>query len=145
MIVTVFRHRLRPENSEAYFKLAGELGAEATEMPGFVGRKVFTAEDGERVTIVEFDSMDNHRAWAEHHGHRAAQQRGAASSMPNIRSKFAKPYGRTGSAKRIKASERELLPDNLFRNVPQPIGRGYVIGFGDNADRRDGGRGDVNA
>ncbi len=76
MIVTVFRHRLRPENSEAYFKLAGELGAEATQMPGFVARKVYTAEDGERVTIVEFESMDTHRAWAEHHGHRAAQQRG---------------------------------------------------------------------
>lgn len=78
MIVTVFRARLRPENSEAYFKLAGELGAEAATMPGFVSRKVFIAEDGERVTIVEFESEVTHRGWAEHHGHRMAQKRGRA-------------------------------------------------------------------
>ena len=76
MIVTVFRARLRPENSDAYFKLAAELGAEAAAMPGFVARKVFVADDGERVTIVEFDSEENHRGWAAHHGHRMAQRLG---------------------------------------------------------------------
>jgi len=76
MIVTVFRARLRPENTEAYFKLAGELGAEAAAMPGFVSRKVYVAEDGERLTVVEFESEETHRAWAEHHRHRAAQKLG---------------------------------------------------------------------
>jgi heme-degrading monooxygenase HmoA len=76
MIVTVFRARLRPENAEAYFKLAGELGAEAANMPGFVSRKVYVAEDGERLTVVEFESEETHRGWAEHHRHAAAQRRG---------------------------------------------------------------------
>ena len=76
MIVTVFRARLRPENSDAYFKLAGELGAEAANMPGFVSRKVYVAEDGERLTVVEFESEETHRGWAEHHRHAAAQIRG---------------------------------------------------------------------
>jgi heme-degrading monooxygenase HmoA len=76
MIVTVFRARLRPENAEAYFKLAGELGVEAATMPGFVSRKVYVAEDGERLTVVEFESEETHRAWAEHPGHRAAQKLG---------------------------------------------------------------------
>jgi heme-degrading monooxygenase HmoA len=76
MIVTVFRARLRPEHSEAYFKLAGELGAEAETMPGFVSRKVYVAEDGERLTVVEFESEETHRGWAEAHRHRAAQKLG---------------------------------------------------------------------
>jgi heme-degrading monooxygenase HmoA len=76
VIVTVFRARLRPENSDAYFKLAGELGVEAASMPGFVSRKVYVAEDGERLTIVEFESEETHRAWAEHPAHRAAQKLG---------------------------------------------------------------------
>src|SRR5579859_7103774 len=76
MIVTVFRARLRPENADAYFKLAGELGKEAETMPGFVSRKVYVAEDGERLTIVEFESWETHRAWAEHPKHRAAQKLG---------------------------------------------------------------------
>ena len=76
MIVTVFRARLRPENSDAYFKLAGALGEEAATMPGFVSRKVFVAEDGERLTVVEFESEETHQGWAKHHRHAAAQQRG---------------------------------------------------------------------
>jgi heme-degrading monooxygenase HmoA len=76
MIVTVFRHRLRPEHAEAYFSLAGELDKEAETMPGYVSRKVYVAEDGERLTVVEFDSWENHRAWAECPKHRAAQKLG---------------------------------------------------------------------
>jgi heme-degrading monooxygenase HmoA len=76
VIVTVFRARLRPENAEAYFRLAGELGVEAATMPGFVSRKVYVAEDDERLTIVEFESEQTHRAWAEHPAHRAAQKLG---------------------------------------------------------------------
>jgi len=76
LIVTVFRARLRPENADAYFKLAGELGKEVETMPGYVSRKVYVAEDGERLTIVEFESWETHRAWAEHPKHRAAQKLG---------------------------------------------------------------------
>lgn len=76
MIVTVFRSRLRAENSEAFFELADQLVPEAEAMPGFISRKVYHAEDGERVTVIEFESEETHRAWTEHHGHRAAQKLG---------------------------------------------------------------------
>ena len=76
MIVTVFRHRLRPDHVAEYNQLAGEMAAEADKMRGFISRKVFTAEDGERLTLVEFESEETHRAWAEHPDHRAAQKRG---------------------------------------------------------------------
>ena len=48
----------------------------ASAMPGYLGHKGFVAEDGERCTIVEFESEETHRAWAEHPGHRKAQQLG---------------------------------------------------------------------
>jgi heme-degrading monooxygenase HmoA len=48
----------------------------ATAMPGFLSIKTFTAEDGERVSIVEFASEEAHRAWREHPEHRAAQELG---------------------------------------------------------------------
>ena len=76
MIVTVFRARLRPEHALEYSALAGDIAAQADAMPSFVSRKVFTAEDGERVTIVEFATRESHDAWAAHAPHRAAQQRG---------------------------------------------------------------------
>ena len=76
MMVTVFRSRLRPENVEEYMKVAEKMRELASAMPGYVSHKGFTAEDGERVTIVEFESEETQRAWAELPAHRKAQQLG---------------------------------------------------------------------
>ncbi|MES2018520.1 MAG: hypothetical protein V4484_18680 [Pseudomonadota bacterium] len=47
--------------------------------PGHVAHKGFTATDGERVTIVEFDSEQGMRLWAAHPEHVAAKKMGRAS------------------------------------------------------------------
>jgi heme-degrading monooxygenase HmoA len=76
MIVTIFRSRLRPENQEAYEAMASRMHALAQQMPGFISIKTFTAPDGERVSIVEFDSEAHHNAWRIHPEHRQAQRLG---------------------------------------------------------------------
>ena len=78
MIVTVFRSRLKPEARVAYDPLAAHMSELAREMPGYISHKIFTAEDGERVTIVEFENWETHRAWGDHPEHRAAQRQGRA-------------------------------------------------------------------
>jgi heme-degrading monooxygenase HmoA len=78
MIVTVFRSRLRPEAVEEYTRWATRMSALAQAMPGYVSHKVFIAEDGERVTVVEFESEATHRAWAAHPEHVQAQRKGRA-------------------------------------------------------------------
>jgi heme-degrading monooxygenase HmoA len=76
-ILTVFRSRLRPDAAaNGYQALAEEMERLARTMPGFVDFKTFTADDGERVSIVEFDSIENHNRWRDHPDHRAAQRRG---------------------------------------------------------------------
>lgn len=45
-------------------------------MPGYVEHKGFTADDGERVTVVTFADPESHRAWRDHPEHREAQRRG---------------------------------------------------------------------
>lgn len=74
-IVTVFRSRLRDEHT-GYDETAMEMEAAARAVPGFVDFKTFTADDGERVSIVVFDSLESHGAWRDDPRHRAAQQRG---------------------------------------------------------------------
>ena len=76
MMVTVFRSRVRPENIDEYQKLSAKMSELARSMPGYLSHKGFTAEDGERVAIVEFESEETHRAWAELPAHRKAQQLG---------------------------------------------------------------------
>ncbi len=76
MIITVFRSRLDQDSTSEYGPMAAQMVELATAMPGFVSVKGFVADDGERCTIVEFDSWQHHDAWASHPEHRMAQQRG---------------------------------------------------------------------
>ena len=85
MILTVFRSRLRDENRDAYMALAPRMSELARGMPGYVSHKVFVAEDGERVTLVEFADEASQRAWARQAEHRAAQQEGRASFYAEYR------------------------------------------------------------
>jgi heme-degrading monooxygenase HmoA len=76
MIVTVFRSRLREGLREDYVGLVARMVELARTMPGYISHKGFFAEDGERVTIVEFESLEAQRAWRMHPDHREAQRLG---------------------------------------------------------------------
>lgn len=78
MIVTVFRSRLNPEAREEYQQWAGRMAALAQTMPGYISHKGFTAEDGERVTIVEFQDEASQRAWSTELQHVEAKKKGRA-------------------------------------------------------------------
>jgi heme-degrading monooxygenase HmoA len=75
-VVTVFRSRLRPDGIDEYEPRAAEMFALVHTMPGLVDVKSFTADDGERVTLVTFADAESQRAWREHPDHRLAQQAG---------------------------------------------------------------------
>ncbi len=74
--LTVFRSRLREDAPDRYFELAAQLHDRARTFPGFVEFKQFVADDGERVTLVTFDSAEHEAAWRDDVDHRAAQQQG---------------------------------------------------------------------
>ena len=75
MIVTVFRSRLMPDIGADYVALADRMSELAVTMPGYVSSKDFVADDGERVTVVEFASEEGMRAWRTHPEHIAAQRK----------------------------------------------------------------------
>ena len=74
MIVTVFRSRLMPGIRDEYVALADRMNELARTMPGYISHKGFFADDGERVTVVEFESEEGMRAWRTHPEHIAAQR-----------------------------------------------------------------------
>lgn len=76
MIVTVFRSRLNAQSQAEYQKSAARMSELARGIAGYVSHKGFTAEDGERVTIVEFESEEGLRAWAAHPEHVEAKKMG---------------------------------------------------------------------
>jgi heme-degrading monooxygenase HmoA len=76
MILVAFRSRLRPEAAEAYAAMAQEIAPLAMQVPGYVSHKAYTAADGERVTLVEYEDEEAVRLWARDRDHAAAKQAG---------------------------------------------------------------------
>lgn len=79
MIVTVFRTRLNPGVDAEYGPTAQRMSELARNVPGYVSHKGFVAEDGERVTIVEFESEEALDRWRVDPEHRGAKKRGFES------------------------------------------------------------------
>ncbi|MFI5319695.1 MAG: antibiotic biosynthesis monooxygenase family protein [Myxococcota bacterium] len=76
--MVVFRNRLRAGDAAAYRATAARMEELARAQPGFRSLKSFAAEDGERVTISEFDSLAAVSAWRAQSEHLEAQRRGRA-------------------------------------------------------------------
>lgn len=77
MIVIVFRTRIKPGvDQEALAQLGERMYELASSMPGYISYKDFVAEDGENVSVVEFESLEALADWREHPEHKIAQQRG---------------------------------------------------------------------
>jgi heme-degrading monooxygenase HmoA len=80
MVVVVFRSRVRSGLSAEVMAELQQRGARVAElvptMPGFVSYKDFASEDGETVTVVEFETHEQVALWREHPEHRAVQELG---------------------------------------------------------------------
>jgi heme-degrading monooxygenase HmoA len=79
MVITIFRSRLDTKNEAEYRPLAERMREIAMSMPGLVSFKSFAADDGERLSMIVFDSVETQKAWREHPEHREAQRLGWAS------------------------------------------------------------------
>jgi heme-degrading monooxygenase HmoA len=74
MLITVFRSRLKPGLRDEYVALVERMNELAKTMPGYISHKGYFADDGERVTIVEFEHEEGLRAWRTNPEHIAAQK-----------------------------------------------------------------------
>ncbi|MBI3804966.1 MAG: antibiotic biosynthesis monooxygenase [Nitrospirae bacterium] len=91
MVVIVFRSRLKEGVEPEIAKVGMRMYALASAMPGFRSYKDFVAEDGENVSIVEFESIEDVDAWREHPEHREAQRRGRSEFFSEYRIQVCTP------------------------------------------------------
>ena len=64
------------------------------EMPSYISHKSFIAEDGEGVTIVEFESEEKQHAWSIHPEHLSAKKKGRKYFNQNTEFKCVKYRGK---------------------------------------------------
>ena len=82
MMVVVFRARRAPagvgEEYQYWFARMTEL---ARDMPGYISHKAYVADDGERLTLFEWESADTLQAWATHPEHAAVKKLGPSEIL----------------------------------------------------------------
>jgi heme-degrading monooxygenase HmoA len=79
MYLTVFRNRKRADmDAAAYAADAARMEQLGSQVPGFISIKSFQAEDGEVVTISEWESEAAAKAWGRDPDHAQVQARGKA-------------------------------------------------------------------
>ena len=91
MVITIFRSRLRPEHREEYERWGKKIHELAVKMPGFISIKTFAADDGERVSVVEFESEETMLAWRNQPDHRMAQELGRKLFYSEYRIQICQP------------------------------------------------------
>ena len=79
MIVTLFRNRLREDAGTDYPDTLARMLEIVARMPGYIAHKTYVADDGERCTVVEFDTEEHQRAWSTHPEHVQAKGKGRSS------------------------------------------------------------------
>jgi heme-degrading monooxygenase HmoA len=85
LIFIVFRaHRTAAGLGEDYAEQLKRMADLAVKMPGYVSHKAFVAEDGERLSLFEWESAETLRAWETHPEHLAVKELG--------RQKFCEDY-----------------------------------------------------
>jgi heme-degrading monooxygenase HmoA len=76
MVVVLFRSMLTADAGADYATMAGEMLARAQTLPGFVDFKSFTADDGEHLAVIRWESAELLRAWTDDLRHAVAQRMG---------------------------------------------------------------------
>jgi heme-degrading monooxygenase HmoA len=76
MVITLFRSRLTELAGDDYATMSAEMLDRARRYPGFVAMKSFTADDGERLTVVWWENEDLLLAWRRDGRHVEAQRKG---------------------------------------------------------------------
>ena len=89
MMLISFRSRLTPQAGKDYEEMAEEMERLARSHPGFVDVRAYTADDGERLTLVWWENADTLRQWAENVRHLIAQRMGRAQWYEYYRSEVA--------------------------------------------------------
>jgi heme-degrading monooxygenase HmoA len=87
MIVTVFRLRMNADLQRR--RPTAPWRRTSARWPsrcrGFISAKCFTADGGERVTLVEFEDEHSHKAWATHPEQMAAKKEERESLLSKYR------------------------------------------------------------
>lgn len=76
MHIEVFRYRVDPAHQDEFDALYEEMAGLVAGLKGYIGHKVYTADDGEKLLVGQFEDFATVEEWDKHPAHKRAKERG---------------------------------------------------------------------
>jgi heme-degrading monooxygenase HmoA len=76
MVIILFRSKLTTAAGQDYQDMGAEMEKRVRTMPGLVDFKYYSAEDGERLTVVWWKDRESLEHWRQDERHRVAKKTG---------------------------------------------------------------------
>ena len=111
MVVILFRSKLTPAAGQDYLDMGTEMEKRVRTMPGLLDFKYYTAEDGERLTVVWFKDRETLEQWRQDERHLVAKKTGRENWYEYYKLEVAEVY-RESRFEREGGGEQErtLIP-----------------------------------
>lgn len=79
MHIEVFRYRVNPDFQDEFETLYARMAGLIKGLSGYLGHKVYTADDGEKLLVGYFSDFATVEAWDRHPEHKHAKERGRSA------------------------------------------------------------------
>ena len=99
MVIVLFRSKLTANAGSAYADTLAEMEEYVKTRPGFIAAKGFTAEDGERLTVVWWQDKETLAAWQHDMRHLEVKQAGRQNWYEYYKMEVAEVYRQSDFAR----------------------------------------------
>ena len=96
MVIVLFRSKLTANAGSAYADALAEMEEYVRTRPGFIAAKGFTAEDGERLTVVWWQDKETLAAWQHDLRHVQVKKAGRQNWYEYYKMEVAEVYRQSG-------------------------------------------------
>jgi len=122
MIVILFRSKLTSEAGQDYADTNLELEQYVKTMPGYVMAKSFTADDGERLTLVWWRDKESLELWRNNSRHMMAKSQGRQKWYEYYKMEIAEVfhYSQFDKPKLNSSQEKPLQTNHFHQPMAQP-------------------------
>jgi len=107
MVIVLFRSKLTPDAGQPYADTLAEMEGYVKTRPGFIAAKGFTAEDGERLTVVWWQDKETLEAWQHDMRHVEVKKHGRENWYEYYKMEVAEVYRQSNFEREATAESHE--------------------------------------
>ena len=110
MVIILFRSKLTAAAGQDYQDMGTKMEERVKTMPGYLDHKYYTAEDGERLTLVWWKDRESLEHWRQDEQHRVAKRTGREQWYEYYKMELAEVFRESNFEREVAVSAAATEP-----------------------------------